>query len=219
MRRTRQGRRRPQRRANVAMINSSPMRPPRSERAYRFILRARDTGSLDVVSSAVVNSLPVHNPTASSEWSSMSGLFDLYKVLRFTLAFKPSTNINPIVAAASIPASTYGPLYMIYDPDSVGPPASVAATLNYRTLKVFNFFRPFTYTVHRPQITTIGTSATTAAVVFDQRNGVLLDIASASSYNRGVVSWYCDNMDVGSGMGVNMGDLILEWDIVFFGRR
>jgi len=167
----------------------------------------------------MINQIAVHDPTGSSEWTNWTSLYDAYKVVKFTMKFFPTNNINATVAAESSPPTLYGPLYLIWDFDSSTGPGSVTLCLNYGSLHVKSLYRNWSYTVQNPQVATDPATLATAATIWDPQHGVVLDMAQAGNYARGIVAWVCDSMFVGGASNVNMGELFIERKILLLGRR
>lgn len=124
--------------------------------------------------------------------------------------FLPRQNVND--ASNGIDVGTLG---VIYDPDSDTYPASFDVCIQYQNCKTVNLLKEFKYTVKpavslAPSLT--GAGSTLVAV---PGHGPFLNMAYASSYTDGVVTWYGDGFEAST----DWGDVIIEFDVECALRR
>jgi len=186
------------------MINTS-----QAPKIYRIALK--DNGRFTASGAGVVNQV-VHtlDPSACTEWASLSALYDQYKVLECWVKMFPTFN-----NAAEGISSGYAPVVFCYDPDDTTAIASFDIGLHYGNHQVFNVFRPFKYGV-RPVIQG-DNSVNNAGMALSYRPGYgnLLDIAQAANYQKGIITWYGDGLPA----GIKLGEIVIEYFVQFFNRR
>jgi hypothetical protein len=83
--------------------------------------------------------------SSAPNWSSLSAVYDEYRVLAVRVHFTPANGYNKLVATQTCP----NPIFFALDRDSVTTVSSNNTMLSYDSVKSFDIERPFTYDVFK----------------------------------------------------------------------
>lgn len=135
-----------------------------------------------------------NNPSGASDWSSISALFDAYKVAAMKIKYIPSLPNDTSVTTG------YAPFYMIADADSSTTPlASTTDAIQYENMQVKNMYRPWSFYYKFPKRTAVATGATVlqggyqdiAAVgASGGLYGYGLGFDASTTYGQAIVTYY-----------------------------
>lgn len=161
------------------------------------------------VISQVVN---VNDPSICTEWTQYAALYDQYKVLECWVNMFPTYNV---VAESISTTGGYAPVHFVYDADSTTALSSVDDAMQYGNRTTFNCFRPFKYGVKARAQTDNSVNNAGMAVTYRPGYGIVLDVANVAYYQKGIITWYGDNLPPSS----KIGELVIDFFVLFFGRR
>ena len=116
-----------------------------------------------------------NNPSGFQDWSSISNLFDSYRVCAIKIKYIPSLP-NDTSAVTG-----FYPLYAVNDHDDITPLASVNQAIQYENMKVHNLYMPWQHYFKIP----VRTQTSTAGTI---EKGGYQDIASVSG-SAGIKLW------------------------------
>ena len=101
------------------------------------------SGSLTSTGSGNLLSYVSMNPSGSSEWTSLSTLFDEFRVVGAKL------HLLPMFSGST----TAGMICVCYDNDSLTTPASIDDVMCYKNSKMAAFYKGIAINIKRPNIT------------------------------------------------------------------
>lgn len=81
------------------------------------------------------------NPSTAQDWTSVSGLFDYYKVCAIKIHFIPAANINTFPAAAAGPKFTA--VYVFHDVNTTSAVTGINNVIQYENMVVKNLWLPW----------------------------------------------------------------------------
>jgi len=143
-------------------------------------------------------------PSGSGEWASCVALFDSYRVEKMVLEFVPYRN------SITATGQSGSPMYVGFDPDNPGAPASSNALLGKANLRLLDLFKHWSYTVDR-----------------------MPRVASASAFAGSYTVWgdgYLDTADAAATCSVQvftennlasmpLGTMVCSWIVHFVSRN
>lgn len=157
---------------------------------HRFFLKTVQTGLATDGAGTLSAVLALNNPSGSTDWTSLAGLFDSYRVRKVSVSWIP----------AIAPGSTtgiYRPLYVITDFDSVLSLTTGDTALQYDSTRMYDISKPFIHTVTNVPMT--------------QNNGIVGWIDVANPIAQGTVQL----LSTGLAVTLAYGSYVIEWDIQF----
>lgn len=158
-----------------------------------------DVADLTTSGAGIISStFNVRNVSSAQDWSSVSAMFDEYKVVSFKLKYIPLYS----QADAGASSLTYAPMFVVYDKDDTTALASTAAALEYDNVRQVDLYRRWSHSV-RPGKGAAGTSGYTA----------WLDTQSPPTLDS--IKLYADGLS----LSTKYGYYILETVIVCRGRK
>lgn len=95
--------------------------------------------AVQTTSGGQVSNTYTDNPQDYTDWTQIASLFDSYRVCAIRIKYipnRPNDQSN---------VTTYQPLYIVQDRDSITPPGTVNAFIEYENMKVKNLYRPWSY--------------------------------------------------------------------------
>lgn len=161
---------------------------------------------------AMSQQIATMDPTLCTEWTSVSALYDQYKVTCVKIQYYPNFIDSAVPVNSGL--GIFKPLYVVYDADSTTGPTTTDIALQYGTCKVKNMYRPWKYVI-RPRVQTDNSVNNAGMALTFSRNGPILDVASAAYYQKGIIAWYGTGYPVSS----QFGHIIVDYYVKFFGRR
>lgn len=151
------------------------------------------------------------DPSACTEWASLSLLYDQYKVNGIRVRYIPRFN----VAQVSGGTASFANLYVAYDADSAAVPTTLDDLVQYGNFRMKDMSRPWKYSIHPRTQTDSAVNSAGLVSTYSKKNGVCLSVANYASYHKGVLGWY------GTGFTPNLpyGSAVVDYWITFYGRR
>ncbi len=148
------------------------------QKIYRFFLRNATSG-VSSSSSVVTVTLALNDPSGATDWTSLAGLFDLYRVRAFHFTWIP--------AQAAGGTDTVRPIYLAVDYDSSSIGATTADQMLQRgTTRIYNINQPFKHTIRMPLMTEANVPAGWCDVATPLAQGVMqilsTGLATAAAY-------------------------------------
>ena len=157
------------------------------------------SGIIDAVFSTSDPEGAVDNAGVYSDWTSLEGLWDNYKVTGLKLQY------IPYKAADDSTITTFRSLYIIQDDDDTSTVTSITEAIQYEKFIVKDLTRPFTlfFKVAKPTVT-------------DNPQGWMnLGNAGSSSNRIGAVKFYADSLTASH----SYGNVVLTMYVTCMGRR
>lgn len=188
-------------------------RPVMSEKVpYFFKLRQRLTGYLTSSGAgAMTQFVYTNDPSSCTDWTSLSALFDQYKVLRVKLTIIPKyVDAWPLGTGGN-----FGTLCVRYDSDSITAPATVDEAIQYDNNRIFRLDKVQKYYCKNLTQTDNSVANSGMQQTYKPGYGLILDVAQVANYHKGNIGWYGD----GFTFSTNYADLIAEYTVLFFNRR
>lgn len=145
-----------------------------------------------------------NDPTIFSEFSALAGLYDSYKYYAIKIQYFPHLPNDTSTVTG------FTPIYFVMDPDSPSLVlATVAAAVEYGTMKAKNLYRPFTVFYRFPKVTqSPGSTYVTLSNGYQDING-------AGSVDTSCVSAYASGLDIST----TYGEIIITGYLRFKNRR
>lgn len=188
-------------------------RPIMSEKVpYFFKLRVRLTGYLTSgVAGTMSQFIYTNDPSGCSDWSPLSSLFDQFQVKKVKLTFVPKyVDASPFGAVG-----TFGLLCVRYDADSGLAPTTVDEAIQYDNNMYLRLNTIQRYAITNVTQTDNSVSNAGMAIAYKPGYGNVLDVANVANYHKGNIGWFGDGFTVST----NYSDLVVEYHVLFFGRR
>lgn len=171
-------------------------------------------GAMLTSGAGIINSVvQTNDPSQCTDFGNLSALYDEYKVMEVRVKYVP--NYNTAWPGVASTGGYFAPVYVVYDPDSSTGPASVDNSLQYGNHKIKNLAKPWSYRIKNRTQTDNSISNAGTAITYDEKYGVLLDVAIAANYQKGVIAFYADTLP----FNVDFGTLIVDYFVYFFTRR
>lgn len=95
----------------------------------------------------IIQDTVTDSPSGYPEFASFVELYDFYRVYAVSIKFIPDKPNDPSVT------TVYKPLYCVMDADNTANPADIDDMVEYRNLKVFNMYKPWTAYFKFPKYT------------------------------------------------------------------
>lgn len=176
-----------------------------------FRMTRRDAGLFSTSGGGVVNQR-VHclDPSGCSDWTQLGALYDQYRVLECWVTIYPT--FSGVLESISV---AYAPVAFCYDADDTVAATSFDNVLQYGSHSVYNAYKPIKFGC-RPIIQT-DNSVSNAGMAVSYRPGYgnVLDVANVANYQKGVITWYGDNLPLSQ----KLGEVIIDYYVQFFDRR
>lgn len=162
----------------------------------KFKLKAQATVTSDVA--GVIKIQLTDDPSGTLDWTSISALFDSYKVHTIKIKY------FPYYPNDTSSFTLFSPMFMVFDPDhTTSPLTSVNDAIEYDSLKVKNMYKPWSYTARIPTITSLATAT-------HIQKGGYVDIAG--------VKTTCGIYGYGTGFNISENYGILLYEFVVSGK-
>ena len=114
----------------------------KQQKTYRFFLRTSTSG-VTASSSVITVTMALNDPSATTDWTSLAGLFDQYRVRSVLFTWIP--------AQAAGGTDTVRPVYLIVDFDSTSVGATTAdQALQRGTTKMYDINLPIKQRINLP---------------------------------------------------------------------
>lgn len=179
-------------------------------RMYR--LSTRYVGALNSSGAGVMtNNIPANDPSVCTDWTSLSALYDSFRVEKTLCTYYPNfNNASPTGAEGN-----FAPLFICYDVDTTTSPTSVDVALQYQNCEIKDMTKPWKYLIKNVFATDNSVNNAGMQISFDKKYGMFYDVANVANYKKGVIGWYGDNFTA----SINYGYLIVDYVVTFYKRR
>jgi len=176
-------------------------RTARPKPQYIHTVKLRNLLTLSADSGGVIAGYWNDSPTSCYDWSSLTSLFDMYRIESLKVKFIPQ------VPNDSSTVTGFYPLMIAFDQDTPATtPASKQELLEYENCKIKNMYKPFSVKQIIPRV------AGTSVDVKTDKDG-FIDIGGATAFHA--LRFYGDGFDISQ----DYGDIIVEVVISFKNRR
>lgn len=181
------------------------------------VLKNYDNGTvspkfmLSTAGGIVSQSIATNDPSCCTDWTSYSSLYDSYKVIDIRLKYLPAFNDN-FAGAAQVP---YVPLIIYYDEDTSTPVASMDLAIQYGNSKIKSLMGQWNYEIKNKTATDNSISNAGMSVVYNEKYGIMLDVAQVANYQKGIIGWYA----AGAPVTTVFGHIAVEYVVLFCNRR
>lgn len=189
-------------RQNFMRKQTQGKRQGKGARGIRYF-KLKSVTFISATSGTLSSSSNIYDPSAAQEWSSIVALFDTYRVHAIKMQWCPYSP-NEVQSVM-----VYAPCYVLADFDATTAPVSTAANaIQYENLKVKNLFKPWTYYIKIPKL-----SSTSISGVNIYANGYI--DTSTTPTNLGQLLLFSS----GNTGALNYGSYILTYYISCRDRR
>jgi len=148
--------------------------------------------------------------TSNPDWGPLSNLYDMFRVIGFSVEFWPYSQAN------NTALTIYAPLFIAYDPDdNTTNFLTIDAAMAYETKKTWDLTKHNTFTAKVPKMTSF------AGVAIGSLYGVQVDadgfadITQSNGINWGAIKWYGEQYTTGA----KYGYIIVKWLVAMKYRR
>jgi hypothetical protein len=165
-------------------------------KTHTFMLRAVH-GNLTSSGTGVVTDVVTDDPSSIADWSSISSLFDGYRVLTMAIEFFPYF-VGSVDQGSMV---NFPPLYVVYDTDTTSAVTSVSNALEYDNCKVMSPAKQWTLTTKVPRFSSVGSVSRVTSDGF-------IDVAGVQANSS--FSWYADAFTTNLSYGRLVKHLLVE---------